>query len=108
MHFGYRVVDEIALFFKNAKESTERGIIHFESDNEIFDLALLMKILPKFYGNKRKLEKPLLLTLKIAKDGYLTGGETEKRNEDLLKDVLDKTSDEKMSVSDLIVKELKA
>jgi 5-methylcytosine-specific restriction endonuclease McrBC GTP-binding regulatory subunit McrB len=59
LHFGYRVIDEIALFFKNAKESEENGIVKFESEDEIFDLALLMKVLPKFHGNRKKLEKPL-------------------------------------------------
>ncbi|EHR78361.1 hypothetical protein OCC_12034 [Thermococcus litoralis DSM 5473] len=59
LHFGYRVIDEIALFFKNAKESKEKGIVMFESEDEIFDLALLMKVLPKFHGNRKKLEKPL-------------------------------------------------
>jgi 5-methylcytosine-specific restriction endonuclease McrBC GTP-binding regulatory subunit McrB len=53
LHFGYRVFDEICLFFKNAKESWERGIVAFENEDEIFDLAMLMKILPKFHGNRR-------------------------------------------------------
>ena len=66
LHFGYRVIDEIALFFKSAKESMDRGIIQFKDDDEIFDSALLMKILPKFHGNKRKLEKPLKDVLKIC------------------------------------------
>ncbi|ASJ09712.1 hypothetical protein A3L11_00800 [Thermococcus siculi] len=69
LHFGYRVVDEIALFFKNAKESGGKGIIEFESDDEIFDLALLMKVLPKFHGNRKKLEKPLKEVLKLCLDG---------------------------------------
>jgi len=59
LHFGYRVIDEIAMFFKNAKESEDNGIVKFESEDEIFDLALLMKVLPKFHGNRKKLEKPL-------------------------------------------------
>ena len=68
LHFGYRVLDEISLFFMNAKESQEKGIIRFENDDEIIDLAILMKVLPKFHGPKRKLERPLIhivnLTLK--------------------------------------------
>ncbi|ASJ07601.1 hypothetical protein A3L08_00480 [Thermococcus pacificus] len=73
MHFGYRVVDEIALFFKSTKESEEAGIVEFENDDEIFDLALLMKVLPKFHGNRKKLEKPLKEALKLclAKDSGL-------------------------------------
>ena len=57
LHFGYRVVDEIALFYKAAKESWGKGIVGFK-DDEVFDLAIVMKILPKFHGNRRKLEKP--------------------------------------------------
>jgi len=63
MHFGYRVVDEIALFFQSAKESQDKGIVEFRDDDEIFDLALLMKVLPKFHGNRKKLEKPLKVIL---------------------------------------------
>ncbi len=66
LHFGYRVFDEICLFFKNAKESWENGIITFENEDDIFDLAMLMKILPKFHGNRKKLEKPLIEILKIC------------------------------------------
>ncbi len=70
LHFGYRVIDEIALFFKNAKESKEKGIISFESEDDIFDSALLMKILPKFHGNRKKLENPLKKVFEIClKDG---------------------------------------
>ncbi|AFK22416.1 McrB family protein [Pyrococcus sp. ST04] len=58
LHFGYRVVDEISLFFKNAIESREKGIINI-SEDEILDLAILMKVLPKFHGNRRRLEEPL-------------------------------------------------
>ena len=63
MHFGYRVVDEIALFFQSAKESRDKGIVEFRDDDEIFDLALLMKVLPKFHGNRKKLEEPLKVIL---------------------------------------------
>jgi len=78
LHFGYRVIDEIALFFKNAKEIQEKGIVSFENDDEIFDSALLMKILPKFHGNRKKLEKPLLIVLKIAKTGNLDESDIKK------------------------------
>ena len=66
LHFGYRVIDEIALFFKNAKKSWERKIVHFESEDDIFDLAILMKILPKFHGNRKKLERPIKEVLRIC------------------------------------------
>ncbi|HIH73596.1 MAG TPA: AAA domain-containing protein [Thermococcaceae archaeon] len=84
-HFGYRVVDEIALFFENSKESQKNGIIDFRGEDEIFDLALLMKVLPKFHGNRKKLEKPLLIVLKLAKDGELEGTEYQLKTEDLFK-----------------------
>ncbi|WP_297476958.1 AAA family ATPase [Thermococcus sp.] len=66
MHFGYRVVDEIALFFQSAKESWNKNIVEFKDENEIFDLAFLMKVLPKFHGNRKKLEEPLRVILKLC------------------------------------------
>ncbi|AEH23744.1 hypothetical protein PYCH_00310 [Pyrococcus yayanosii CH1] len=66
LHFGYRVIDEIALFFRSARESQELGIVKFGDDDEIFDLALLMKVLPKFHGNRKKLEGPLKEVLKLC------------------------------------------
>lgn len=59
LHFGYRVVDEIAMFFYNALESKSRNIVRFDSDEEIVDWAIMMKILPKIYGNRGKVEVPL-------------------------------------------------
>lgn len=58
LQFGYRVVDEIALFVAN-NESPCSQIPRIET-NAAFDLALKMKILPKFNGNKQKLLKPLV------------------------------------------------
>jgi len=63
LHFGYRVLDEIALFYKNAKEAEKNKIISFKNNDEIFDLAILMKVLPKFHGNRAKLEAPLYKVL---------------------------------------------
>ncbi|MEN3043811.1 MAG: hypothetical protein ABDH37_01140 [Candidatus Hydrothermales bacterium] len=63
LHFAYRVIDEIALFYKNAIEAKKESIISFENDEEIIDLAILMKVLPKFHGNRAKLEEPLLKVL---------------------------------------------
>ena len=108
LHFGYRVIDEIALFFKKAKESMNKGIMQLESDDEIFDLALLMKILPKFHGNKSKLEKPLLLILKVVKDGDLSEDDIQRPIKDLLKYLLSQYSDERINVKDLIIKEIKS
>lgn len=66
LHFGYRVIDEIIMFLKNAMEAKEEGIIHFDELNEIFDLAVMIKIHPKFHGSIRRLEKPLLIMLLYA------------------------------------------
>ncbi len=68
MHFGYRVMDEIALFYTNAEESSKKGIIHFDSPNQVIDVAILMKVLPKFHGNRSKLETPLLAVLAWSVD----------------------------------------
>lgn len=60
--FGYRVVDEIALFLKNAKN--KREFLPELEENIYKDLAVLMKILPKFHGPKGKVEVPLIEVLK--------------------------------------------
>ena len=104
LHFGYRVVDEIALFFQNAKESWKRKIVEFKSDDEIFNLALLMKVLPKFHGNRKKLEKPLLLLLKLAKEGTLNKEEVHKKVDELFKDIFGTENTQKKI--DEVVKEL--
>lgn len=66
LHFGYRVVDEIALFYRNALESMEKGIIRYDSEEQILDYAVLMKVLPKIHGNRSKLEAPLARILAWA------------------------------------------
>jgi 5-methylcytosine-specific restriction endonuclease McrBC GTP-binding regulatory subunit McrB len=66
LHFGYRVVNEIALFFQNAVESMKMGIIRFESKKQILDHAILMKVLPKVHGNRSKVEAPLYRILAWA------------------------------------------
>ena len=58
LHFAYRVFDEILLFYHNANSA--KNIVYFNDDNEILDLAVMMKVLPKFHGNRAKLEIPLL------------------------------------------------
>ncbi len=88
LHFGYRVVDEVALFFKNAGESQSKGIIEFKNDDEVFDLALMMKVLPKFHGSLDRLERPLLLVLAIAKEGKLSEDLKELSTEDLFRKVI--------------------
>lgn len=58
LHFGYRAVNEIALFIQNAKSLPE-AIGKPLTELEALDYAVLMKILPKFHGPRHKLEMPL-------------------------------------------------
>jgi len=61
LHFGYRVLDEIALFIKYATSSpNEVGKL---SPEQALDFAVFMKVLPKFHGPRQKLERPLWLVL---------------------------------------------
>jgi len=54
LHFGYRVINEIAHFIRNAHELIQ----NFNLD-EVMDIQILQKILPKFHGTQGKLEEPL-------------------------------------------------
>ncbi len=55
LHFGYRIIDEIALFVLAAGQSEVAKL----NEDEAFDLAVCSKVLPKFYGTRARLEKPL-------------------------------------------------
>ncbi|WP_457635147.1 McrB family protein [Persephonella sp.] len=61
LHFGYRVFDEIIMFLYNCQNS----LLKFENLDEAFDLAIKMKILPKFHGTRQRLEKPIIEFLRI-------------------------------------------
>jgi 5-methylcytosine-specific restriction protein B len=66
LHFGYRVLDEIALFVQNAtKVPDDVGKL---DEDEALDYAVLMKVLPKFHGPRQKLEKPLRELLRWAQN----------------------------------------
>lgn len=54
LHFGYRVVNEIARFILLASEMVQ----DFKLE-ETLDIQILQKILPKFHGTQAKLEEPL-------------------------------------------------
>ncbi|AAC06851.1 McrB family protein [Aquifex aeolicus] len=56
LHFGYRVFDEIVMFLYNSQNS----YFKFENLDEAFDLAVKMKVLPKFHGTRQRLEKPVV------------------------------------------------
>ena len=55
LHFGYRVINEMSRFVCISKDFMGD---HFDID-EAFDIQILQKILPKFYGTQGKLEDPL-------------------------------------------------
>jgi len=61
LHFGYRVLDEIALFIKYAIHAPD--IVGKLSPVDALDFAVLMKVSPKFHGPRQKLERPLWLVL---------------------------------------------
>jgi MoxR-like ATPase len=54
LHFGYRVFDEILAFVDYAEHNAL-----FTSIGTAFDLAVLMKVLPKFHGARTRLEPAL-------------------------------------------------
>ncbi len=54
LHFGYRTINELSRFVSLAKENVE----NFDVD-ELLDIQILQKILPKFHGTRARLEKPL-------------------------------------------------
>ncbi len=78
LHFGNRVYNEVMMFTSNAKygiyvgkkpacagnnnpiEIDRLDIEKFSSCEEAFDLAVKMKILPKFHGTKQALEVPIM------------------------------------------------
>jgi hypothetical protein len=54
LHFGYRVVNEVAAFIRHANEMVlELKLV------DAIDIQILQKILPKFHGTQAKLEEPL-------------------------------------------------
>jgi hypothetical protein len=65
LHFGYRVMDEIALFVQNATQAPN-DVVGKLSEDKALDYAVLMKVLPKFHGPRQKLETPLREVLKWA------------------------------------------
>ena len=54
LHFGYRVINEIAHYIRHAHE-----LIRDFNLEEAMDIQILQKILPKFHGTQGKLEEPL-------------------------------------------------
>jgi energy-coupling factor transporter ATP-binding protein EcfA2 len=63
LHFGYRVFDEIIQFMAVAEGN---GL--FDDLDTAFDLAVLMKVLPKFNGPRSRLRWPLEIVVAWAKN----------------------------------------
>ncbi|WP_457567168.1 hypothetical protein [Desulfurobacterium sp.] len=59
LHFGYRVFDEIMMFLHNSQNS----LLRFKNLDEAFDVAIKMKVLPKFNGTRQKLWEPIIKLL---------------------------------------------
>jgi energy-coupling factor transporter ATP-binding protein EcfA2 len=66
LHFGYRVFDEIVAFLVSAEQN--RLYAALEGSNPALDAAVLMKVLPKFHGSRRKLLDPLYQILAWCMD----------------------------------------
>jgi 5-methylcytosine-specific restriction enzyme B len=54
LHFGYRVVNEMARFIWTSQEKIQHSNL-----NTAMDIQILQKILPKFHGTQAKLQEPL-------------------------------------------------
>jgi hypothetical protein len=78
LHFGYRVLDEIALFVQNATQAPDDVGKLSKSEDEALDYALdyavLMKVLPKFHGPRQKLETPLWQVLNWCLEEEVSDG----------------------------------
>jgi 5-methylcytosine-specific restriction endonuclease McrBC GTP-binding regulatory subunit McrB len=108
LHFGYRVLDEIALFVKYA---TSAPVVVGKLDKkDALDFAVLMKVLPKFHGPRQKLERPLWLVL-----NWCLGKSAEFENktfDDLVDEIWEILTDQKKrpSIEDLtnVIQKLKS
>jgi hypothetical protein len=91
LHFGYRVLDEIALFIKYATNAPEKVVKKLEKEQAL-DFAVLMKVLPKFHGPRQKLERPLWLVLKWC---AINSEEFENVKPEVIKNLLEELLKEK-------------
>jgi len=108
LHFGYRVLDEIALFIKYATNAPD--VVGELEKEQALDFAVLMKVLPKFHGPRQKLERPLWLVL-----NWCLGNAIEFNNktvDDLTIEIWEKLSDQKKrpNIEDLtyVIQKLKS
>lgn len=87
LHFGYRVLDEIALFVQCAK-SLPKEVGEALNDDEALDYAVLMKVLPKFHGPRQRLERPLRELLKWAATNGAPNWVTDLTKQPTLQDIV--------------------
>ena len=101
LHFGYRVLDEIALFIKYATEAPD--VVGSLSKEDSLDFAVLMKVLPKFHGPRQKLDFPLWLALDWCLKNPVNHKSTEFKFDDFKKQVWKVLRDEEKipSIADL-------
>ena len=71
LHFGYRVINEISRFIVNTKKTVK----DFNLD-DVFDMQIIQKILPKFHGSQAKLEEPLRDLLIFCYRNHAAAGES--------------------------------
>lgn len=78
LHFGYRVINEIAHFCCISKD-----MVTVFDVNEVLDVQVMQKVLPKFHGTQGKLEEPLQRLLAFcvgsaagAEEPSIVGGES--------------------------------
>ena len=86
MHFGYRVVNEMSRFIWLAREASRKDV----KLNDVIDIQLLQKVLPKFHGTQGRLERPLADLLCFC-FGKTYGGE--KPSEELVQKALELDND---------------
>ncbi len=107
LHFGYRVLDEIALFIKYAMNAPD--VVGKLDKEQALDFAVLMKVLPKFHGPRQKIERPLWLVLNWCLGNSV--GFDNKSFDDLINEVWTELNgkEERPSAEDLIrvIQELK-
>jgi len=75
LHFGYRVANEMSHFVNLAKEE----LADFKLE-DVVDIQILQKILPKLHGTRAKLEEPLLklIAFCIGHDAPISDEQREK------------------------------
>jgi len=107
LHFGYRVLDEIALFIKYAMDAPD--VVGKLDKEQALDFAVLMKVLPKFHGPRQKIERPLWLVLNWCLGNSV--GFDNKSFDDLINEIWTelKGKEERPNAEDLIrvIQELK-